>query len=343
VFRNLCLNLNEAVCEIRIKGKTIYASLVTVGTTPVISLGKWVKIASIHDEEWTEGQLVQDPPAFIDELRQKKFPADIFTFTQKIPECAPKYRYKFEMDNVAVVRTNNYEEWWEKRLPQETRKNVRRAGRRGVTVREAQLDDNLVRGITAIYNETPFRQGVPFGHYGKNFETVKKEVSTLMDRSEFIGAYFQDELIGFIKLVYMGPVASILHIVSLNSHYDKRPTNVLLAKAVELCCARRKSFLVYGRFNYGNKQNSTLTEFKTRHGFEKMEFPKYYVPMTLKGRLFLITGLHRGLIGVLPSGMINLLIRCRAAFYRLKTSAQKPSDRTPTEQHETKLETCEKS
>ena len=104
-----------------------------------------------------------------------------------------------------------------------------------MAVKTVELDDALIQGITEIYNETPVRQGKPFPHYGKDFSTVKSETSTLLDRSEFIGAYHGNELIGFIKLVYLGNIASILNIVSKNAHYDKRPTNALIAKAVEIC------------------------------------------------------------------------------------------------------------
>ena len=73
--------------------------------------------------------------------------------------------------------------------------SMRRAAKRGTTVRTGELDDELIRGITEIYNETPFRQGKKFPHYGKDFATLKKEISTLLDPSEFIGAYFENELI----------------------------------------------------------------------------------------------------------------------------------------------------
>jgi len=263
----------------------------------VIATGKWVKTARVHDEEWTSGQIVKAPSDFIGRMKEQGLRADVFTFAQKVPDGEPKYPGYYEMDNVAVVPLTTYEDWWEKRIPQESRKNVRRAARRGVTVKAVELDDELIRGITEIYNETPIRQGVPFGHFGKSFDTVKKEASTLMDRSEFIGAYFQNELIGFIKLVYMGELSSILHIVSFNRHYDKRPTNALLAKAVEISCQRGKSFLIYGKYIYGNKSVSSLTEFKHRNGFEKMIFPQYYIPLTIKGRLFLKLGFHRGPAG----------------------------------------------
>ena len=39
-----------------------------------------------------------------------------------------------------------------------------------------------------------------------------EEVRTLLDRSRFLGAYFGTELIGVLKLVYMGKVASVLYL-----------------------------------------------------------------------------------------------------------------------------------
>jgi hypothetical protein len=39
---------------------------------------------------------------------------------------------------------------------------------------------------------------------------------------------------------------------------DKRPTNALLARAVELCEARKCSNLTYWNYTYGNNANSSL-------------------------------------------------------------------------------------
>ena len=39
---------------------------------------------------------------------------------------------------------------------------MRRAEKRGVVVREVPFDDDLVRGIVEIYDETPIRQGGPY-------------------------------------------------------------------------------------------------------------------------------------------------------------------------------------
>jgi len=304
----------------------------------VLALGRWVRIAVVHDENWAEGEVIKDPTGAVSQLKAAKFKVDVFTFSQKFPNIKPKYDFHMEWDNVAAVPLTTYSDWWENRLPQETRKNVRRSAKRGVTVRSVPLDDGLVQGITEIYNETPFRQGKPFPKYGLDVAAVKADVSQILERSEFLAAHSDDELIGFVKLVYIGNTGSILSINAKNRHFDKRPTNALMAKAVEVCCQKRMTHLLYGRYTYGNKTSSPLTEFKRRNGFEKILVPRYYIPLTLRGRLILRTRLHRGLIGVLPTWLVDLLIKTRALLIqrtakpdRIEPSSEQP-ERVPSRQ-----------
>jgi hypothetical protein len=201
-------------------------------------------------------------------------------------------------------------------LPQETRKNVRRSQRRGVTVSSVPFSDQFVRDISRIYNETPIRQGRKFWHYGETFEQVKTANATYLDRSEFIGAFFDGELIGFLKFVVFNNVARIMQILSLEAHADKRPTNALLARAVETCCESSISHLVYGKYVYGNKEKSPVTEYKRRNGFKRFEFPRYYVPLTQRGSLAIRYRLHRGITQLVPEVIITLFLTTRAAIYR---------------------------
>jgi len=182
-------------------------------------------------------------------------------------------------------------------------------------------DDALVRGIHKLCNESPVRQGRPFWHYGKNFATVKREHATFLEQSEFIGAYFQDELIGFIKMVYVDRMAVILHILAFNSHYDKRPLNALLTKAVEICAQKKVSYFVYGKYVYGNKTDRSLVEFKRRNGFEQINFPRYYIPLTLKGRVYIGLRLYRGAVGLLPEPVLKRLLRIRDWLNKRKEKA----------------------
>ena len=65
----------------------------------VIVLGKWVKMASVHDEEWTAGEIVKNPESFVTQLKQQRLPAHVFTFMQKPPDTEPKHRAHFDWDN----------------------------------------------------------------------------------------------------------------------------------------------------------------------------------------------------------------------------------------------------
>jgi hypothetical protein len=302
--------------EISVKGQTVRVTSVCIDGRIVIVQGRWLRMASVRGEEWMEGDAVRDPELFITQLKNGPLQADVLTFAQKLPITKPSYSYPMEWDNAAAIPITTYKDWWEGRLPQVARKNVRRAQKRGVAVKAVKFDDELVNGIVGIFNESPIRQGRPFTHYGKSFETVKNEISTMLDRSEFIGAYHDGELIGYVKLVYMGKVASILNIVSKSQHYDKRPTNALIAEAVKTCEAKGVAYLVYGKYAYGNKTNSPLAEFKGRNGFEQVPFPRYYIPLTVRGAIATRLKLYRGLTGMLPGSVISFLVGVRSTFYR---------------------------
>ena len=310
-------NGNRVPTEIRVSGKTLYVPSMDICGRTVVVTGNWIRTAEIRDEQVVEGTSVENPGLFIARLKESELKPDIFTFTQRPPETALKYDYHFEWDNWAAIATTSFKEWWENRLPQESRKNVRRAAKRGVTVRVVPFDNDLVRGIHRIYNETPVRQGRRFWHFGKDLETVRRELATYLDRSTFIGAYWNHELIGFLKMVYVNRVATLFHIISMNAHYDKRPMNALIAKAVEFCEQKGISHFVYGQFIYGNKHQSSLVEFKRRNGFEQVNFPRYYVPLTLKGAAFVRLRLYKGLGGLLPEPILEKILRCRARCSQL--------------------------
>ncbi len=307
---SICANVEQT--EIRISGKTLYVPSTEICGRTVVVTGKWIKTAQIKDEELVQGVPVEDPESFITKLKESELKADVFTFTQRPPEIIPKYDYRFEWDNWAAVPTTCFKDWWENRLPQESRKNVRRAAKRGVVVRVVPFDDDLVKGIHKIYNETPIRQGKRFWHFGKDLDTLRRELATYLDRSEFIGAYWNKELIGFLKMVYVGRVATLFHIISMNEHYDKRPMNALIAKAVEFCEQKGTSHFIYGQFVYGNKHQSSLLEFKRRNGFEQINFPRYYVPLTVKGRLLVRLKLYKGLGGLVPEPILQTVLSSRA-------------------------------
>jgi hypothetical protein len=315
--------LNAKLEEVRSAGKAFYVPSVVICGRTVVVTGKRIRMAQVKDEEVVEGVTVAAPETFIAKLKESELKADVFTFAQRPPEITRKYDYHLEWENWAVAPTTSFNEWWENRLPQETRKNVRRAAKRGVVVKIVPLDDDFVRGVHRIYNETPVRGGRFFWHFGKDVETVKGGLTTYLDRSDFIGAYWNEKLIGFIKIVYVDDIANLIHIISTNEHYDKRPMNALIAKAVELCQEKGISQLVYGRFVYGNNRQSSFVEFKRRNGFEQVNFPRYYVPLSLRGKVFVNLRLYRGINGLIPEPFLQPLLRFRTWY--CKAISTKPT------------------
>ena len=302
--------------EISVKGQWFRVPALNVGGKSIVRKGKWLKVATVNDEEWLETE-VEDPGVCICSLRDQAsngLRADVFSFAQKIPATQPKYNFPLEWDSVAAVRVKSFKEWWES-VPQETRKNVRRAEKRGVVIRVRQLDDSLLQDLFVLNNDSPLRQGKVFTHYGKTIEQVARDQRDFLDRSDYICAYHGEELIGVVKLVYRGEVASILTFLPKASHNDKRPANAMIAKAVELCELKGISYLTYGMFNYGKKKDTPLREFKIRNGFREVLVPHYFVPITWRGSISVKLGLHRGLIGVLPHRVITLLVNIRAQWH----------------------------
>src|SRR5215470_10982155 len=170
----------DGITKVSVRGKQTRVPLFHVRGVEVIVAGRCLKMAMIKHEDHFEGILVNDPEQFIAELRRRGIRADIFSFAQRIPDIEQRYDYPVYWDNAAAISLFGYDRWWNT-LPQETRRNVRLAGKRGTVVSEVAFSDELVRGIVGIYNETPIRQGRRFWHYGKDFETVKRENSTFLD------------------------------------------------------------------------------------------------------------------------------------------------------------------
>ncbi len=306
------------IVETTVKGKWVRVPAFDYQGKSIIAKGTWLRLAQILDEEWLDTEL-EDPELCAKLLKSQRrtgLRADILTFAQKLPVTNPKYDHHTEWDSIAAVRTTSFGQWWAG-LPQESRKNVRRSQKRGVEVFVKPLDDHLIRGIWGVNNDSPLRQGTAYRHYGKTFEEVKKDHSSFLDHCDYICAYVGEELIGFIWLIYIGKIASILQILTKPSHRDKRPANALVAKAVELCAARGLLYLTYGMFNYRNKKHNSLREFKERNGFSEHLVPRFYIPLTLWGKFCMKVKLHRGLIGILPHEAIMAGARFRSMCYEL--------------------------
>jgi hypothetical protein len=277
--------------------------------------GRILRTAAVKDESDLD---IPDPMAVIDRLKIQSTPKiDIFTFGQRIPETVPKYQFPMEWDSIAALDYKDHKYWFEKILDDKTRNMTRKAGKKGVEIRTADFDDDLIKGIDEIYNETPVRQGRPFRHYGKTFEEVKRANATHLERSVFIGAYYGPELIGFVKLVYGDRTARAEQIISKIAYRDKAPTNALLNEAVKLCEQHAVPYLVYGIW----PSKESFAQFKKNNGFKEYRLPRYYVPLSAKGRIGVKLGLHKELKQRVPQIILTGLRDIRERWYDFKNKA----------------------
>lgn len=308
--------MNGTTKQISIRGRQVPVTGADIGGVEIVVTGSFLKTASLRDEEWQDGLGFSDAQVMADQIRRTGLAADLLAFSDFTRGIATQAQGTIrEKDNAAVAAITNYDKWWTS-LPQEARKNARRAAKRGVVIRSVAFDDRLVNQIKAIYDESPVRQGRKFWHYGKCLEVVARENGTYVDRSEFLGAFLGDRMIGFVKLVFVGSDARIMQIVCLNSERDRRPVIALLVRAAEVAHGRGCRYLIYGKFSYGRRVNTSLAEFKRRLGFEQLDFDRHFVPLTLLGRISITTGLHQGLAARMPVWLVEQLAAARARILR---------------------------
>ena len=277
--------------------------------------GRLCRVAHVDGDGY---KFLTDPETAIAALRGSNTRADLFTFLQKLPETSPRYTYPFEWDNLAVLPISTFEQWWSQQIGFKARNKAKQAEKKGIVVREVPFDDALINGIWEIYNEVPVRQGRRFPHYGKSLEAVRAMSATFLDSSVFVGAFDRDKLIGFIKLTMddTRTQAGLMHILSLISYRDKAPTNALVLQAVRSCANLGITHLVYANFAYGKKVRSSLSDFKERNGFQRVDVPRYYVPLTRWGAVAFRLGLHRRFAEHLPEPVAAKLRELRNRWYQ---------------------------
>src|SRR5262245_4281269 len=159
---------------IRWKGVPVCADAVRARNKPFVISGRFIRTATLKNE-WQED--IEDPDTVIRELKASRARIDLLRFWQRIPETEPKYNYYHEFRHVATIPITDYRTWWERQINSNTRRLVRKSEKLGVTAMESELNDELVRGITEMFNESPVRRGKRFWHYGKDFDAVKKDMS----------------------------------------------------------------------------------------------------------------------------------------------------------------------
>ena len=280
-----------------------------LGTNIKIS-GRFIRIARLDEDKY---ESPDDPAEMLRGLRSCGRRIDLFTFLQKLPETSPKFPYPMVWDNLAVLPVTTFDHWWNEQIRSFPRNRARQAEKKGVVLREVPFDNALVEGVRNIYNECPIRQGKRFPHYGMSFERAHEYAGTYLDRSIFVGAFVGDTMIGFAKLTTDKSLqqACLVHILSMVQHQDKAPNNALIAHAVRACADRKIAYLLYQNFAYGKRKGDSLSRFKETNGFQRIDLPRYYVPVTPIGWAALRLGLHREFIDYVA----NKLREIRRVWY----------------------------
>ena len=292
------------------------ANLISLDNVSLIIKGKIIKTILVK-EEWDEE--VINPEHMISTLKKSNIKADLFTFVQRLPASRPQYNYYYmEWESVAAIPIVSFENWIENQIPKQSRNRIRKAMKLGVVIKQVEFSEELVQGISEIYNEVPVKQGRKNKHYGMSLSRVKQANSTYLDRARFIGAYYKDELIGYIKIVNTDKYARTMGILGKVCHRDKSPMNLLLAKAVEICAENKFPFLTYARYDYGKFGSDTLKDFKKNNGFENILVPRYYIPISLFGKIILTLRMHNGIKNFLPKKFVRNLQEIRKQWYTKK-------------------------
>lgn len=301
--------------EISTMGRKVQVPAVRIDDTIVVMSGKFVTVGEIFDAYWREVNTLPDLRYVVERLKAASNKPDVFTFVQRAPDTTPQYEYHMEWDNVAAIPVSTHEKWLHEQISAACRRNIRTSVKKGVTVRVDQYDEKYIRGIMSIYNESPIRAGRKFWHYGKPFEAVEAENGTYRERSTYLGAYLQNEFIGYMKIVWDTRSAAIMQIISKLEYRDRRPNNALMSYAVKLCEQRGVPYLLYERLIYGSKGADSLTRFKKENGFTQMNLPRYYIPLTLKGNVVLRFGLHREMKEMVSQRLRHQLAVLRNKWY----------------------------
>jgi hypothetical protein len=260
----------------------------------------FVRIAQDNQEYEKDAPATEE---YANQLKQRG--VDIYTFLERAWCCPiknPPSGWIRSNDNVGMLQITSLDAWFTA-VGKKTRNMVRKAEKSGIRVDVVELTPKLVEGIWKIYNETPIRQGRAFSHYGQSLQSVAYNMAQAKNTT-FIGAYLEDELVGFIQIIYGDHVAIISQILSLQKHWDKSLNNALLAKAVEVCAGNGNHWLMYGRI--GN--HPSLDKFKESNGFIKYPISRYYVPLTAKGRLAIRLGIQKPFKDALPESLRGPLI-----------------------------------
>src|SRR5258707_7963501 len=185
--------------RIRFKGEAVQCDAVRVDDQTFLFSGKLLRTASLSRDKDEWQQDVKNPEEVIQALKSCEARVDLFKFWQRIPESEAKYQYYKEWRDIAAIPVTTFKHWWDTQVSPSVRNKIRKAQKLGVTVKEVHFDDEFLRGVIEIYKQSPVRRGKVFWHYNRGVESVRRGLSADLDEAILIGAYHENNLLGFIK------------------------------------------------------------------------------------------------------------------------------------------------
>lgn len=231
---------------------------------------------------------------------------DLFTFIERSFLDNNKLKRQKQLfsdpEPIGLLKISSYDEWF-RSITHNARWQTKKGIRVGLKTKVVDIDDTFTKSAFKIYNETPIRQGRKYSGYGLSLMDVKLKFSN-MKGSEVIGAYFEDEQVGLIWISYGDRVAAVNSFLSLLSHREKYPNDVLLAATVRRCVEKGYHYLAYWNMGF----NPGLDFFKKSHGFKVFNVPRFYIPLSYRGELAIKLKLHRPFEHSMPMWLVRPLL-----------------------------------
>src|SRR5262245_62146667 len=146
---------DEAVAAVFLRRALRTMTVHNVDNLPISRKGRVFRVAKVRDEPY---DCLQQPEAFIEGLKKEGARADLFTFMQEIADGGPKHSFHCEPERIAVLPITTYADWFEEQIGFKPRNKIRKSGKAGVQLRPLEFNEETIRGIMGIYNESPLVQ-----------------------------------------------------------------------------------------------------------------------------------------------------------------------------------------
>lgn len=289
------------------------------GDATILSPQRPMAMASLLDEDYLDGEIV-DLGSLKTFLAGLDSPPWFFRYSTLAHLGACAGGGTFDVDNRSCLRVEDPDYWGKKVVAKDVRESLRRIRREGVEVREMPFNASSCEDISTLFNESPIRQGKRYWHYGKSAAQIQEELSPLASRSLYVGAYHRGRLVGFTQVVRLESIGVLRTVHVLGSLVSRkvRPVTAMIDWMVRYGWENGFQRIVYGKHDYGNASNDSLTAFKSRHGFRSEPLRIDYHCLCPQGAWYLAAGLHRNLREMTPRHLALFLKKARSRLISAK-------------------------